>query len=90
MNSKNFAVAALLVTSFQAGAANLDNGANLHLQNCTGCHDSGIYTRTDRRVTSLPRLGTQVRFCRDNLGITWFDDEVADVVHYLNTEYYKF
>ncbi len=90
MISKSFAGTALLVISFQSGAANLDNGDELHLDNCTGCHDSGVYTRPDRKVTSLPRLGTQVRFCRDNLGITWFDDEVADVVHYLNTEYYKF
>ena len=90
MISKSFAGTALLVISFQSGAANLDNGDDLQLDNCTGCHDSGVYTRPDRKVTSLPRLGTQVRFCRDNLGITWFDDEVADVVHYLNTEYYKF
>ena len=80
----------MLAWSFQTGAADFDNGDKLHLENCTRCHDSGVYTRPDRKVTSLPRLGTQVRFCRDNIGITWFDDEVADVIHYLNTEYYKF
>jgi hypothetical protein len=38
----------------------------------------------------LPNLGKQVRFCKDNLGLTWFDDEVNDVIHYLNKDFYKF
>ncbi len=74
----------------QLMAADFDNGDELHMDNCTGCHDSSAYTRAERKVTSLKRLGTQVRFCRDNLGLTWFDDEVADVIHYLNVDYYKF
>jgi hypothetical protein len=41
-------------------------------------------------VQSLSRLGTQVRFCKDNLGLAWFDDEVNDVIGYLNKEYYRF
>lgn len=67
-----------------------EHGKELHMQNCTGCHDSSAYTRSNRKVNSLPRLGTQVRMCRDNLGITWFDDEVADVIDYLNKDFYKF
>lgn len=68
----------------------LDNGEQLHIKNCLSCHNVGIYTRKNRLVNSLPKLGTQVRFCRDNLGLTWFDDEVDDVIHYLNSKYYKF
>lgn len=83
-----------LPLSVQADQA---NGANLHSQNCVACHSSmvggdgsGLYTRTNRRVSSLPGLGKQVRRCRDNLGLTWFDDQVEDVVAYLNAKYYKF
>jgi hypothetical protein len=36
------------------------------------------------------QAGTQVRFCKDNLGLAWFDDEVNDVIGYLNKEYYRF
>jgi hypothetical protein len=79
---------ALYATSLQA--ADIENGADLHFENCTGCHDSTVYTRDNRVVQSLPRLGAQVRFCRDNLGLTWFDDEVDDVIGYLNKEYYHF
>ncbi len=71
-------------------AANYGNGNKLHMENCTGCHDAKAYTRPNRRVNSLPQLGKQVRFCRDNLGITWFDDEVNDVIFYLNKDYYQF
>lgn len=67
-----------------------NHGEELHMENCTGCHGTGIYTRKNRLVNSLPKLGSQVRFCRDNLGLTWFDDEVNNVIHYLNTDYYKF
>jgi hypothetical protein len=71
-------------------AADIENGDDLHFENCTGCHDSTAYTRDNRVVRSLPRLGAQVRFCRDNLGLTWFDDEVDDVMGYLNEKYYHF
>jgi hypothetical protein len=80
--------AAFFTSSVQA--ADIENGDDLHFENCTGCHDSTVYTRDNRVVQSLPRLGTQVRFCRDNLGLTWFDDEVDDVIGYLNKEYYHF
>ncbi len=71
-------------------AADINNGSELHAENCTACHDSALYTRENRRVQTLPNLGTQVRFCKDNLGITWFDDEVDDVVGFLNKNYYHF
>lgn len=82
------AIVACYATASQA--VDLENGDDLHFENCTGCHDSTAYTRDDRKVQSLARLGTQVRFCKDNLDLTWFDDEVNDVIGYLNKEYYHF
>ena len=82
------AIAAATVSP--AFAADLDNGDELHLDSCTGCHDSQVYTRADRKVGDLAGLGRQVRFCRDNLGVPWFDDETDDVIAYLNHEFYKF
>ncbi|MDJ0834039.1 MAG: cytochrome c [Gammaproteobacteria bacterium] len=79
-----------LAWPFTAPAQDHANGAELHGQSCTGCHDTGVYTRQPRRVNSLPALGKQVRFCRDNLGTPWFDDEVDDVILYLNRDYYRF
>lgn len=73
-----------------SSAADIDNGAALHSESCTRCHDSTIYSREDKKVQGLTQLGTQVRFCKDNLGVTWFDDEVDDVIGFLNNKYYHF
>jgi mono/diheme cytochrome c family protein len=86
--------APLLTTSAQADAG---RGETLHNQQCIACHasrfgdnGSAIYTRSDRRVTSLAGLHKQVTRCKDNLGIAWFDDEVKDVAEYLNASFYHF
>jgi len=76
--------------STTANAQDAENGKQLHDKNCTRCHDSTVYTRDNKRIHTLPKLGKQVRFCKDNLGITWFDDEVEDVVAFLNNNYYHF
>ena len=71
-------------------AADIENGNDLHFESCTGCHDDSVYTRADRKVKDLEQLGRQVRFCQNAVGATWFDDEVDDVIAYLNATYYKF
>ena len=71
-------------------AADIDNGDDLHFEHCTGCHQEEVYTRPDRKVSSLEQLGRQVRFCKDTIGVNWFDDEVEDVIAYLNQTYYHF
>lgn len=93
MHTCNFARTLLLLgmtLPFAAGAADLKAGQALHDANCLKCHDSAVYTREDRRVGSLAGLRKQVIRCEQSLGLTWFDDQIDDVVHYLNTTYYKF
>lgn len=93
-----FAALPLLFVMFApAHAADIKKGEQLVNSQCVSCHaahfgnnGSDIYTRPDRRVTSLAGLKKQVIRCRDNLGITWFDEDVDDVVAFLNTRYYKF
>lgn len=71
-------------------AADLKAGQSLHDANCMKCHDSSVYTRDDRKVSSLDGLRKQVKRCDLSQGLTWFDDQVEDVVQYLNTNYYHF
>lgn len=89
----------LLGSIFTTGvlAADASRGAQLHNEQCTTCHaarfgnnGNDIYTRPDRRVTSLPALQKQVNRCKNNLQIVWFDEDVADVVEHLNSTIYKF
>lgn len=77
-------------------AANPTHGKDLHDANCQSCHASlmggdpdKIYTRSDRRVTTLSGLKNQVTRCKTTVGVAWPDDQVQDVVEYLNTRFYK-
>ena len=93
-----FAALPIMLAIFApAQAADIKKGEQLVNNQCISCHasrfgnnGSDIYTRPDRRVTSLAGLKKQVIRCRDNLGITWFDEDVDDVVAFLNARYYKF
>lgn len=73
-----------------ASAADLSAGKTLHDAHCLKCHDSGVYTRADHRVGSLAGLRKQVIRCEQSLGLAWFDEQIDDVVQYLNTTYYTF
>ena len=71
-------------------AADINNGKQLQQANCMSCHDDGMYTREDRKITTLDGLDKQVRRCELTLGLQWFDDDVSDVSAYLNQRFYKF
>ena len=80
-----------------AQAADAERGKSLHDENCTRCHismmggdGSGIYTREDRRIESLPALRKQVNRCKDSLGAPWPPDQIDDLVLYLNQTFYHF
>ena len=86
-------ILAALVLSTSTGqvyAADIKNGKQLQQANCMSCHDDGMYTREDRKVTTLDGLNKQVRRCELTLGLQWFDDDVSDVSAYLNDGFYKF
>lgn len=87
---KPLSIALLLGIGPLAQAGDNFHPENFHQQKCTGCHDTSVYTRSNRRVNSLPRLESQVRMCDANLGIKMFDDDIHSLVDYLNGNYYKF
>lgn len=67
-----------------------ENGKRLHDANCTRCHDSDIYTRPKRIVNSLEELKKRVTQCELSAELTWFEEDINDVVLYLDENYYKF
>ena len=70
---------------------NIANGKKLFTgSKCNQCHGTEVYTRKDRKVSSLAKLEAQVRRCDSNLNTNWFDDEIIDVTAHLNKSYYKF
>ena len=66
------------------------DGEKLHEQHCFKCHTDSVYTRENRFVRSLDALSKQVKRCKNNLGVPWFDEDTKAVVHFLNEKYYKF
>ena len=66
------------------------HGKKLHAANCLACHDAGVYTRKDRRIGSLAELKEQLGVCNHQLPKSLSQDEVRDVVKYLNDTYYRF
>jgi hypothetical protein len=79
-----------LIFALPAAAAPSDNGQALYDQHCVSCHGPEIYTRDDRKVTSLQGLERQVQRCELALGLKWFDEEISDVTKLLNERFYRF
>lgn len=96
---KKIIVVLISLLSFVATAQALDlkRGKELHDQNCMSCHAgimggdaNTIYTRENRRIESYDALVRQVGRCKDNLGVSWPEEEVKDVAGYLNQQFYHF
>lgn len=65
-------------------------GKAIHDKTCLSCHDSGVYTRPDHKMTDFAMLSGQVRRCDANLGSKLFDEDMNKIADYLNEAYYKF
>lgn len=83
--------AGLLFSMFiQTSAADIAHGKTLHAANCVGCHQQEVYTRKDRRITSLDSLRGQVARCEANLNLKMFPEDIDAITDYLNASYYQF
>jgi hypothetical protein len=76
--------------SLPVSATDVTRGKQLVDANCYQCHDNAVYTRADRRVTTMPGLTKQVRRCEQSLGLKWFDDDIDNAAAYLNQQFYHF
>ncbi|PHS73829.1 MAG: green heme protein [Cycloclasticus sp.] len=90
MKNLLFVVSVYFLLSPIAYAADIDNGRTLHAENCLACHTTDKYTSKLRKVHDLAALTRRVKRCDFSLGTQWFDDDIADVVTYLNKDFYQF
>ncbi|HIO93523.1 MAG TPA: hypothetical protein EYG68_11885 [Leucothrix mucor] len=86
------AISGLLIAGSTFAAGDAEKGkATFAESQCMQCHQSDeLFTREDRKVATLTALDSQVRKCDAQLSTNLFDDEIEDVVAYLNEAYYKF
>ena len=92
-------LAAALATPVAAVAAP-DAGAGRALvesKKCEACHQDKvrgpagtIYLRKDRRVTSWPKLKSQVAMCNAQLNLGLFPEDELAIATYLNEAWYRF
>ena len=91
----------LLPVNLMASAllpGDIENGKKMHdSSSCLSCHrqmtggkPDMLYTRADRRVTSLGGLIKQVNGCNSMQKVGLDENSVNDVVKYLNESFYKF
>ena len=66
------------------------DGSFLHDANCLGCHDTGVYTRKDRRIRSLDALKGQLASCSHMANLQFSAIEMQNIIRYLNDQFYQF
>jgi mono/diheme cytochrome c family protein len=64
-------------------------GQALHDQICRGCHEDNMYT--ERHLSRNPYfdLRMQTRLWSEVVGVRWSEQEIDDVVFYLQENYYS-
>ena len=88
-----FLLSSSLLVSIPATANDKDAlwwGKTLHDPYCLKCHNSGMYTRRNRIVNSMPALESRVKRCETNSASHWNTKEIDTVIEYLNSKYYQF
>ncbi len=81
---------AMAAPSTSKTAVDEDSGEGIHQASCSRCHGTEVYTRSDRKVTSLDGLGAQVRMCDSQLETQLFPEDMKKLTQYLNESFYKF
>jgi len=65
-------------------------GELLYSTFCVACHTTQMHWRDKRVAADLPGLRAQVRRWQGNIGQSWSDADIEEVVNHLNRVYYKF
>jgi hypothetical protein len=87
-----------LISAPAFAAPDLANGKTIDQQKCYACHAKKtgfgngdmIYTRSDSKVKSIANLKKMVGLCNTELRLDLFPEDEADLVAYLNQQFYKF
>jgi len=95
--AKQLSLLVIVVFLPSVSAADIERGQDLHDSNCISCHASiyggkgnKIYTRENRKIETLAGLEKQLKRCKNSLGTNWPEDQILDVQHYLNSNFYHF
>lgn len=84
--------AALLAVPASAQPTSPLRGMELYENHCTACHASRVHIRDreKRKARSLAQVESWIWHWAKELKLTWTEEEVKEVLAYLNTRYYEY
>lgn len=85
--------AALLILATSAQAAlpgDAAEGRRLHDAHCMECHDTGVYTRKDRKMRSLDAVRGQLQTCSHMAKEALSPVQEQHLLKFLNEQFYRF
>ena len=65
-------------------------GELLYSTHCIACHSAQMHWRDKKLATDWTSLQAEVRRWQEFSGLGWVDDDVAEVVRYLNVLYHHY
>ena len=83
-------LAAAVSVALAAAAQTSSRGALLYDTHCIACHTKELHWRERKLATDWASLAAETRRWQRNIGLGWSDEEIDDVVRYLNTTIYRF
>lgn len=83
------ACAVVAVAACGSPTGDPDRGEKLHTY-CLGCHGTELYVPPKARVKTLSELQKDVERWNDHMNPKFTKQEVADIVAWLNANFYKF
>jgi hypothetical protein len=92
VNMRLLFIALALAVSLPLQLANAADmpGKALVDKHCQRCHDNSIFTRPDSIIHSWSELQARVEFCDSASHAGMTEEEMSQVVEYLNKTFYKF
>jgi len=89
-SARRLAAIALLAASPHVNAAgDADKGAKLH-EACLQCHGTNVYQPPRAKVKTLSKLQTETAKWGDYYNPKFSQQEIDDLVAWLNREFYRF
>ncbi len=65
-------------------------GYHLYENHCIECHDSVVHVRENRKAQSLTEIEAFIVRWSKYRQLSWNQEDINDVLHYLNMQYYKY
>lgn len=81
--------AALLAACSEAPKGDAARGAALH-EVCLDCHGTGLYAKPERKIKSRDALRKEVQRWGDYYNPALSEQDVDDLVAYLDKDFYRF